>query len=140
MLLQARVASAEELLTVRSSHGVTQTLDLVEAAAQAKGFFIFARVNHAGLAEAAGLALRPTAVLIFGRPEGGTPLMQCDQRAGIDLPLRALAWQDQAGQVWLGMADPKVLKGRYGLDDACDGPVAAMQGAVRALLDSVRDR
>lgn len=128
-------ARADELLTVKGASTVTETLDRMEAAAKSAGFFIAARVDHAAAAEKAGLALRPTAVLVFGKPQGGTPIMQCDQRAGIDLPLRAVAWQDEAGQVWLGMADPAVLKARYGLPAACDAPVAAMQGVVRGLLD-----
>ncbi len=136
VVLAAHAARAEELLAVRSSHAVMKTLDRVEAAAKAGGFFIVARVDHSGAAEGVGLKLRPTALSIFGKPQGGTPLMVCDQRAAIDLPLKALAWQDEAGQVWLGMADPAVLKARYGLPAACDAPIAAMQGVVRGLLDS----
>jgi uncharacterized protein (DUF302 family) len=136
VVLAAHAARAEELLAVRSSHAVMKTLDRVEAAATAGGFFIVARVDHSGAAEGVGLKLRPTALSIFGKPQGGTPLMVCDQRAAIDLPLKALAWQDEAGQVWLGMADPAVLKARYGLPAACDAPIAAMQGVVRGLLDN----
>ncbi len=136
VLLSAHAARAEELLTVKSSRTVMETLDRVEAAAKAGGFFIVARVDHAGAAQGVGLKLRPTALSVFGKPQGGTPLMVCDQRTGIDLPLKALAWQDEAGQVWLGMADPAVLKARYGLPATCDAPIAAMQGVVRGLLDS----
>ena len=62
--------------------------------------------------------------------------MRCDQRVGIDLPLKALAWQDEGGQVWLGMADPAELTGRYGLDAACEAPISAMQDVVHRLLES----
>jgi uncharacterized protein (DUF302 family) len=134
LLASVQIARADDLLMAKSAHPVMETLDRVEAAAKAAGFFIVARVDHSGAAEGAGLKLRPTALLIFGKPQGGTPLMVCDQRAGIDLPLKALAWQDEAGQVWLGMVDPAVLKARYGLGAACDGPIAAMQGVVRGLL------
>ena len=127
---------ADELLTVRSARPVMEALDRVEAAAKTIGFPIVARVDHAAAAEGVGLALRPTALLIFGKPQGGTPLMQCDQRVAIDLPLKAVAWQDEAGQVWLGMTDPAVLKRRYGLSAACDAPISAMQGVVRGLLDA----
>ena len=136
LLLSAHAARAEELLVVKSNHTVMETLDRVETAAKAGGFFIVARVDHSGAAEGAGLKLRPTALLIFGKPQGGTPIMVCDQRTGIDLPLKALAWQDEAGQVWLGMVDPAVLKARYSLSAACDGPITAMQKVVRGLLDS----
>ncbi len=134
LLASMQIARADDLLTAKSSHPVMETLDRVEAAAKSAGFFIVARVDHAGAAQGVGLTLRPTALLIFGKPQGGTPLMQCDQRAGIDLPLKALAWQDETGQVWLGMMDPAMLKSRYGLGAACDAPIAAMQGVVRGLL------
>ena len=133
-VMSAHAAHADELLMVKSPHPVMETLDRIEAAAKAGGFFIVARVDHSGAAEGVGLKPRPTALSIFGKPEGGTPLMVCDQRTGIDLPLKTLAWQDEAGQVWLGMVDPAVLKARYGLGAACDGPIAAMQGVVRGLL------
>lgn len=135
-LVSGQMAHAEELLTAKSARPVMETLDRVETAAKAAGFFIVARVDHSGAAEGVGLKLRPTVLLIFGKPQGGTPLMQCDQRAGIDLPLKALAWQDEAGQVWLGMADPAVLKARYGLGAACDAPIAAMRGVVNGLLSA----
>ena len=134
LLASGQIAHADELLMAKSTRPVMETLDRVEAAAKSAGFFIVARVDHAGAAEGVGLKLSPTALLIFGKPQGGTPLMQCDQRAGIDLPLKALAWQDEVGQVWLGMADPAVLKTRYGLGAACEAPIAAMQGVVRELL------
>ena len=135
-LLSTQTARAEELLMVKSTRPVLETLDRVDAAAKAAGFTIVARVNHAAAAEGAGLTLRPTALSIFGKPQGGTPLMQCDQRVGIDLPLKALAWQDEAGQVWLAMADPAVLKARYGLPARCDAPLAAVRGVVDGLLSA----
>lgn len=136
VLASAGTARSEELMMVKSPHPVMETLDRVDTAAKAAGFFIVARVDHSGAAEGVGLKLRPTVLSIFRKPQGGTPLMQCDQRTGIDLPLKALAWQDEAGQVWLGMADPAVLKKRYGLGPACDAPIAAMQGVVRGLLSA----
>ena len=139
-MLSARAAHADDLLTVKSPYPVMETLDRVEAAARTAGFSIMARVDHAAAAEGVGLKLRPTALSIFGKPQGGTPLMVCDQRTGIDLPLKALAWQDEAGQVWLSMPDPAALKARYGLPAACDAPVAAMQAFVRGLLDGAAKR
>lgn len=136
LLLSAHATRADELIAVKSARSVMETLDRVETAAKADSFFIVARVDHSGAAESVGLSLRPTALLIFGKPQGGTPLMQCGQRARIDLPLKALAWKDEAGQVWLGMADLAVLKARYGLGAACNAPISAMQGTVRKLLDS----
>ena len=124
----------DALISVRSRWPVAETIDRLQERVIAAGFFVAARVDHAKGAAAAGLALRPTELLVFGSPKGGTPLMQCDQRAGIDLPLRALAWQDESGQVWLGMTDPAVLKARYGLEAACDRPIAGMKSVVQSLL------
>ena len=98
--------------------------------------YVAARVDHAKAATAAGLALRPTESLVCGNPKVGTPLMQWDQRAGIDLPLQALAWQDEGGQVWLGMTNPHVLKSRYDIEPACDKPIGAMEAVIRRLLDA----
>ncbi len=136
LLLSVNAAKADELLTAKSAYSVMETLDHVENAARANGFSIVARVDHAAAAKAVGLKLRPTSLLIFGKPQSGTPLMQCDQRVGIDLPLKALAWQDDAGQVWLGMIDPAVLQARYGLGVSCDRAIEMMQGVVRGLLAS----
>ena len=136
LLASVSFARADDLMSVKSARPVAETLDRVEERAKAQGFFIVARVEHAKAAEGVGLKLRPTALLVFGKPQGGTAIMQCDQRAGLDLPLKALAWQDEAGQVWLGMLDPAVLKARYALPAACDAPLAAMAGVVKGLLDT----
>lgn len=127
-------ARADNLITVKSGKPVKGTLDRLEKLATDAGFSIVGRVAHSEAAKGAGLMLRPTELIIFGRPQSGTPLMVCDQRAGIDLPLRALAWQDESGQVWLGMVDPQALKQRYGLGPACDGVVADMGLALRKFL------
>jgi len=74
-------------------------------------------VDHAAGAKKIGKDLRPTELLVFGNPQGGTPLMECAQSAGIDLPLKALAWQDASGQVWLGYNDPQFLAARHGASD-----------------------
>jgi uncharacterized protein (DUF302 family) len=76
-------------------------MERLEAAVKAKGLTSFARIDHAAGAAEAGLSLRPTELLIFGNAKGGTPLMQLDQTVGIDLPLKALVWQDASGNTWL---------------------------------------
>jgi uncharacterized protein (DUF302 family) len=134
--MTAQASNTSELIAVRSKWSVAETVDRLQQHVTAAGFFVAARVDHAKGAAAAGLALRPTELLVFGNPKGGTPLMQCDQRVGIDLPLRALAWQDEGGQVWLGMTNPQVLKSRYDLGPACDKPIGAMEAVVRRLLDT----
>ena len=127
-------ARAENLIDAKSPRSVKETLDRLQKLVTDDGFFVVGRVPHSDAAKGAGLTLRPTELMIFGKPQSGTPLMVCDQRAGIDLPLRALAWQDEGGQVWLGMVDPQTLKQRYALGPACDGAITMMGAAVRKFL------
>ena len=84
----------------------------------AQGIKIFARINHAAEAEEAGLTLQPTELIIFGNPRGGTPLMQANQTIGIDLPLKALVWQDASGKTWLSYNKPEWLAERHGVGGA----------------------
>ncbi len=107
--------AAEGLISVKSPHPVGQTLDRLEAGAKQRGLKVFARIDHAAGAASVGKILRPTELLIFGNPQGGTPLMECAQTAGVDLPLKALAWQDDQGQVWLGYNDPEYVAKRHGI-------------------------
>lgn len=107
--------AVEGLISVRSPHSASDTMDRLEQAAKQRDLKIFARIDHAAGAASIGSSLRPTQVLIFGNPEGGTPLMQCAQTIGIDLPLKVLVWEDQASQVWLGYNDPVYLARRHGV-------------------------
>ncbi len=124
-------ADADGLVRVKSAHGVKETLDRLETALKAKDVNIVARVDHAAAAGKVGLQLRPTTVLIFGNPKAGTPLMQCAQAVAIDLPQKALAWQDDKGQVWLAYNDPAYLARRHALS-GCDQAITANAGALAA--------
>jgi uncharacterized protein (DUF302 family) len=104
---------ADGLVAVKSNHPPKETLDRLEKLVKEKGMTVFARVDHAAGAAKVGKTLRPTELLIFGNPQGGTPLMECAQSAGIDLPMKALAWQDEKGQSWLGYNDPAWLVQRH---------------------------
>jgi uncharacterized protein (DUF302 family) len=106
-------AAADGLVAVKSPHNAKMTMDKFEVIAKERGLNIFARIDHAAGAQKVGKTLRPTEVLIFGNPQGGTPLMECAQSAGIDLPLKALAWEDAQGQAWLGYNDPVWLAKRH---------------------------
>jgi len=109
-------ASAESgLISVKSTHDVTTTADRLETILKEKGMNVFIRINHAEGAKKVGKDLRPTELLIFGNPNVGTPLMQCAQSVAIDLPQKALIWQDDAGQVWLTYNDPQYLAERHGI-------------------------
>jgi uncharacterized protein (DUF302 family) len=106
------------IISKPSNYTVQETLDRVEASLKAKGVTIFARIDHSGEAEKVGMKMPPTQLLIFGNPNGGTPVMLAAPTAAIDLPLKALAWQDADGKVWLSYNDPEYLKQRYDLTDA----------------------
>ena len=105
---------ADGLIVVKSPNNPKDTMDRLEAVVKEKGLTIFARIDHAAGAAKVGKKLRPTELLIFGNPQGGTPLMECNQTIGIDLPLKALVWEDASGQVWLGYNDPEFLAQRHG--------------------------
>jgi len=119
------------LVTVKSSHRVRDTIDRLVAQVTAKGLTVFARIDHAKGAEDVGLPLRPTELLIFGNAKGGTPLMQAQQTIGIDLPLKALAYEDAEGTAWLCYNDPAWLAARHGIPE---GPVNKALGATLAAL------
>jgi uncharacterized protein (DUF302 family) len=125
--------SLEGLITIPSDNGPKVTMDRLDAEVKAKGLTVFARVDHAAGAAKVGMALRPTELLIFGNAKGGTPLMQSNQTSGIDLPLKALVWQDASGQTWLSYNDPGCLTKRHGLGS----DVAATVSAMAALLGVV---
>src|SRR3954471_17957613 len=107
--------AADGLITARRSFGPKETMERLEAEVKAKGLTVFAHIDHAAGAAAAGLPLRPTDLLIFGNAKGGTPPMQAAQTIGIDLPLKALVWQDEAGSTLLSYNDPAWLAKRHGL-------------------------
>jgi uncharacterized protein (DUF302 family) len=109
--------AGEGIISKASKYSVPETLDRVDALLRSKGIKIFVRVDHSGEAEKAGLKMPPTQLLIFGNPKGGTPVMLAAPTAAIDLPLKALAWQDGDGKVWLSYNDPEYLKRRFGLTD-----------------------
>jgi uncharacterized protein (DUF302 family) len=125
--------AVDGLISKRSSFGPEETMRRAEAEVKAKGLTVFAHVDHAAGAEAVGLPLRPTDLLIFGNAKGGTPLMQSVQTIGIDLPLKMLVWQDADGVTWLSYNDPAWLAHRHGLDDATKATVNALTGALSAI-------
>ena len=125
--------AADGLTTIASSLGPKATMDRLEAEVKAKGMTVFARIDHAAGAAEVGLSLRPTEVLIFGNAKAGTLLMQSVQTIGIDLPLKALVWQDPAGSTWLSCNDPAWLGQRHGLGS----DAAAAIGIMTKALDAV---
>jgi uncharacterized protein (DUF302 family) len=114
------------LITVRCERPVRETVDRLAEVVAAAGLTVFGRVDHGGNATAVGLELRPTELLIFGNPLGGTPLMQDQQTAGIDLPVKALIWEDADGTVWLTYNDAEWLAQRHGLGPQSHDAVEAL--------------
>jgi len=109
--------TGEGIVSRASKYSVPETLDRVDALLQSKGIKIFVRVDHSGEAEKVGLRMPPTQLLIFGNPKGGTQVMLAAPTAALDLPLKALAWQDADGKVWLSYNDPEYIQKRFGLTD-----------------------
>jgi uncharacterized protein (DUF302 family) len=125
--------AADGLITTPSSFGAKETLDRLIAEVAARGMTVFARVDHAAGAAEVGLPLRPTEVVIFGNARGGTPLMQADQAIGIDLPLKALVFEDEAGRTWLAYNDPHWLGRRHRITAAVAPFIDAMAAALNAV-------
>lgn len=115
MMSSTLAVASDGLIAVKSPHSAKVTMDRLEDIVKQKGLNVFVRVDHAAGAAKIGKTLRPTEVLIFGNPQGGTPFMECAQAVGIDLPLKALVWEDAAAQVWLGYNDPAWLAKRHGV-------------------------
>lgn len=125
--------AVDGLITIKSAFGPEETMNRFEAEVRAKGMTVFAHIDHAAGAAAIGLSLQPTDLLIFGNAKAGTPLMQSLQTIGIDLPLKALVWQDQSGTTWLSYNDPAFLVRRHGLDETAKATVNAMVAALNAV-------
>ncbi|MBM4132827.1 MAG: DUF302 domain-containing protein [Nitrospira sp.] len=114
--LSAGTAHAgSNLVTKPSKYSVQESVDRIEKAVTAKGMKVFVRIDHSGEAKQVGLDMKPTVLLIFGNPKGGTALMVARPTAAIDLPMKALAWEDQEGKVWLTYNAPELLQERHGL-------------------------
>jgi uncharacterized protein (DUF302 family) len=118
------------LVTLRSAHGFKTTLERLLQVLKAKGVTVFAQIDHAAGAAGVGMTLRPTTLVVFGNPAAGTPLMQAAQTAGIDLPLKALVWQDAEGAVHLSYNDAAWIAARHGAGAL--PTVGAMAAALKA--------
>ncbi len=105
------------IVNLASRYSVPETLARLKSMLEEKSITVFALVDHSGEAEKAGLKMRPTQLLIFGNPKGGTPIMVATPSAAIDLPLKALAWQDEAGKVWLSYNSAEYLQQRHGFPE-----------------------
>ena len=128
----------EGLTSIRSSFGPKETMDRLVAEINATGMTVFARIDHAGGAAVVGLKLAPTELIIFGNARGGTPLMQSVQTVGLDLPLKALVWEDTAGKTWLSYNEPRWIAQRHSVANA-EQVVSKMAGALSAMSRKAAD-
>jgi uncharacterized protein (DUF302 family) len=126
------LGSIEGLTSIRSSFGPKETMDRLEAEIRAQGMTVFARIDHAAGATEVGLTLPPTELIIFGNARGGTPLMRAVQTVGIDLPLKALVWEDTAGITWLSYNEPGWIVQRHSVGNA-EQVVSKMAAALSAI-------
>jgi uncharacterized protein (DUF302 family) len=124
------------LTTIRSRFGPKETMDRLQAEIRAKGMTVFARIDHAAGAAEVGLTLRPTELIIFGNARGGTPLMESMQTVGIDLPLKALVWEDAGGETWLSYNEPSWIAQRHNVANA-EPVVSKMAAALSAISRAV---
>src|SRR6202045_4860503 len=122
----------EGLTSIRSRFGTKETMDRLQAEIRAQGMTVFARIDHAAGAAEVGLTLPPTELIIFGNARGGTPLMQSVQTVGIDLPLKALVWEDAAGTTWLSYNEPGWIAQRHSIANA-ELVVSKMTAALSAM-------
>ncbi|PYX92805.1 MAG: hypothetical protein DMG71_17020 [Acidobacteria bacterium] len=123
------------IIDVPSPYSVPDTLKRLEDIARAKELTIFARVDHSGEAEKAGLKMRPTQLLIFGSPKAGTPLMIAAPSLAIDLPLKALAWEDAQGKVWLSYNHPEYLRERHGVPEELMKNIAGVEALIQKAVE-----
>jgi uncharacterized protein (DUF302 family) len=123
----------EGMVVRKSRYGPVETAERLLTAVAARGMTVMAQVDHAAAAASVGLELRPTKVIMFGAPRGGTPVMAAAQTAGIDLPLKVLVWQDAEGATWLGYNDPNWISARHGAS-AASAAIEAMAGALAAVV------
>jgi uncharacterized protein (DUF302 family) len=128
--------TAHGLTTIESTYGPEETMNRFEAEVRARGMIAFARIDHTAGATAVGLSLRPTDLLIFGNARGSTPLMKLVQTIGIDLPLKALVWQDESGTTWLSYNDPNWVAKRHGLNTEVGEAVGVLTATLNQMAKS----
>src|SRR6516225_6154846 len=121
------------LVSVQSRSPAPETVERLLSVLAKRKLTVFARVDHAAGAASVGLQLRPTELVIFGNPQGGTALMQDQQSAGIDLPLKALVWEDSDGKTWLSYNDPNWIARRHSLGTISAPAVKAMAGLLSSI-------
>lgn len=122
------------IITLASPYTVEETIDRLENLLRSKGAAIFARIDQKAEAVKAGLNMNPLELLLFGNPKAGTPLMQAEPLSGLDLPLKAIAWQDDEQKIWLSYNSFSYLQERFGLSDELIKPLSVVEGLLKAAV------
>jgi len=117
-------AASNSIVRIRSAHGVAETIERLVALLAEHGLRVFARIDFAADAAASGLSLRPEQLVIFGHPKSGTPLLAAAPTVGLDLPLKALVWEDAEGATWIAHNDPAYIVSRHAVPDALERNIA----------------
>jgi uncharacterized protein (DUF302 family) len=128
------MAAGKGILSKLSGQSVEETMDRLEAVLREKGIRIFARIDQRAEAEKAGLKMPAMELLIFGNPKGGTPIMIAEPTIGIDLPLKALAWEDREGKVWLSYNSPEYLQERFSISEDLIKNISGIGGLIESSL------
>ncbi len=132
MIMTGSASAAEGMIDVKSSFGVKETGDRLESVLKEKGMTMFNRVTHSEAAKKAGIELRETELIIFGNPKIGSPLMNCQQSVAIDLPQKALIWEDSEGNTWISYNDPKYLEKRHNIS-GCEEVISKIEKALAGM-------
>lgn len=134
-------SSRQGMTTIGSQFGPRETMDRLETEVRKSGMHVFIRIDHAAGAAEAGLKLRPTELIIFGSALAGTPLMQANQMVGLDLPLKALVWQDSSDKTWITYAEPAaVVVARHEPGSEINGITSRMAASLEAVVSAVAPR
>ena len=123
------------LIGMPSNHSVDKTVEKLKGILQAKNITLFALVDHSGEAAKAGMKMRPTKLLIFGNPKGGTPVMLAAPSIAIDLPLKILIWEDGQGKVWVTYNSPAYLQKRHGLPAELLPNISVIEALAKAVAE-----
>ena len=135
LVLVVPVMAADGVTSVESSHTVVETANRLEGILKEKGMKIFNRIKHSEGANSVGVQLNPTELIIFGNPKVGAPLMKCQQTVAIDLPQKALIWQDDGGRVWITYNEPGYLQSRHGIS-GCDEVLSKIEKALAGISNA----
>ena len=135
LIFASSLKAADGVVNIQSAFNVDETADRLENVLQQKGMTMFNRIKHSEAAGQVGITLRDTELIIFGNPKAGSPLMQCRQSVAIDLPQKALIWEDERGKVWVSYNDPKYLIKRHQIK-GCEAAIAKVEKELAGIAKS----